>query len=425
MVQYNTDLAQPDGWQGAAIVQLPSNPYLWVDTAGPVAGQRFYRAVEGPTNLVWLPPGTFTMGSPSNEAERQLAEGPQTVVTLTSGFFMGKYPVTQGEYLALMGNNPSYFRNGTDGTNSGGTGNTITNELQHPVEMVSWNDASNYCARLTAQEQSAGRLPVGWLYRLPTEAEWEYACRAGTTTAFHYGPALRSGMANFDGVYEYDASLGTTSNPGGIFLGRTTPVGSYGANGWGLYDMHGNVREWCADVWDGSGLPGGRVIDPQGPISGLSRVVRGGGWQDLGVNCRSASRLYSSSDTQYFDLGFRVVLASGNPCLHNNGGCIASQTCSMTSGGRICSGNTCGIVQCTDSFSCQNLCGGVCVYSPGLGLPGQPRVGYCDNSPPRFVNTCNVAVGCNTDSECQTFCGGVCVAPYYNGSHRGYCDNSH
>src|ERR1051325_3014748 len=118
-IQYNTNLTQPDGWQGAGIVQLPSSPYLWVDTAAPVARQRVYRAVEGPTNLAWLPPGTFTMGSPSNEVERRNAGGPQTVVTLTSGFFMGKYPVTQGEYLAVMGNNPSYFRNGTDGTNSG------------------------------------------------------------------------------------------------------------------------------------------------------------------------------------------------------------------------------------------------------------------------------------------------------------------
>src|SRR4029077_7079760 len=132
-VQYNTNLAQPDGWRGAGIVQLPSSPYLWVDTAAPAAGQRFYRAVEGPMNLAWLPPGTFSMGSPSNEVERQFAEGPQTVVTLTSGFFMGKYPVTQGEYMAVLRSNPSYFRNGTDGTNSGGSGNTITNELRNPV----------------------------------------------------------------------------------------------------------------------------------------------------------------------------------------------------------------------------------------------------------------------------------------------------
>jgi hypothetical protein len=343
---------------------------------------------------------------------------------------MGKYPVTQGEYLAVMGNNPSYFRNGTDGTNSGGTGDTITNELRHPVEMVSWNDAVNYCARLTAQEQSAGRLPSGWLYRLPTEAEWEYACRGGTTSAFQYGPALRSGMANFDGIYEYDSSLGTTNNPGGIFLGRTTSVGSYEANGWGLYDMHGNVREWCADVWVGSGLPGGRAIDPQGPVTGSRRVVRGSGWHDMAGNCRSAFRLdYGFPDDRYFDFGFRIVLASGNPCLNNNGGCLAWQICSMSSGGRICSGpsvNTCGFVECNGNLSsyCQTLCGGVCIYSQHVGLPGDPRIGHCDNSPPLHYNTCSSY--CNSDEQCQTLCGGVCVPTGPNrGGYPGYCDNSH
>ncbi len=425
-VQYNTDLTQPNGWQGAGIVQLPSSPYLWVDTAAPLAGQRFYRAVEGPANLAWIPPGTFTMGSPSNEVERGNAEGPQTVVTLTSGFFMGKYELTQGEYLAVMGSNPSYFRNGTDGTNSGGTGNTITNELRHPVEMVSWNDAVNYCATLTAQEQSAGRLPVGWLYRLPTEAEWEYACRGGTTTAFHYGPALRSGMANFDGIYEYDSSLGTTNNPSGIFLGRTTLVGSYEPNGWGLYDMHGNVREWCADVWNGSGLPGGRVIDPQGPVpyTGCPRMVRGGGWHDVAGNCRSAFRSYGDQGDRYFDFGFRVVLASGNACLNNNGGCPAWKTCSMSSGGRICTPsavNTCGIVQCNNSGSCA-FCGGACIWPP-ISPIGSP--GYCNNGPPHSDNTCDVAVGCNLDSECRTLCGGECIPPDYSGGGSyGHCDNS-
>jgi formylglycine-generating enzyme required for sulfatase activity len=422
-VQYNTNLAQPDGWQGAGIVQLPSSPYVWVDTAAPLAGQRFYRAVEGPTSLAWIPPGTFTMGSPSNEAERQDAEGPQTVVTLPSGFFMGKYPVTQGEYLAVMGSNPSYFRNGTDGTNSGGTGNTITNESRHPVEMVSWNDAVNYCASLTAQEQSAGRLPGGWLYRLPTEAEWEYACRGGTTTAFHDGSALRSGMANFDGLYEYDASLGTTNNSGGIFLGRTTVVGSYEANGWGLSDMHGNVREWCADLWDGSSLPGGRVVDPQGRITALARMVRGGSWHDVAGNCRSAVRLnYGFPDERYFDSGFRVVLASGNACLNNNGGCFPGQICSMSSRGRICSGNSCGVVRCQGSGEC-GVCGGVCIrpFSSPIGSPG-----YCNNDPPRHAQTCDFAVGCNNDSECQTLCGGVCIPPDYSGGGSyGHCDNTY
>src|SRR6266498_3265911 len=170
-VQYNTDFTWPDGWQGAGIVQLPSSPYLWVDTAAPVAGQRFYRAVEGPTNLGWIPPGTFTMGSPSNEIERQAAEGPQTVVTLTSGFFMRKYPLTQGDYLAVIGSNPSYFRNGTDGTNSGGTGDTITNESRHPVEMVSWNDAdgrrwTQIPSGVACRHQADGQLPLHFICKV-------------------------------------------------------------------------------------------------------------------------------------------------------------------------------------------------------------------------------------------------------------------
>ena len=309
-VQYNTNLAQADGWRGAGIVQLPSSPCLWVDTAVAATGRRFYRTVEGPTNVAWIPAGTFTMGSAETEAERLSYEDPQTVVTLTRGFFMEKNEVTQGEYLDVMGSNPSYFRNGTPGC-CGGTGGAVTNELRHPVEQVSWLDSTNYCGKQTARELAAGRIPAGWRYRLPTEAEWEYACRGGTTSAFHYGPALRSGMANFNGQYEYDASAGTVNNPAGIFLGRTTLVGSYEANGWGLYDMHGNVWEWCSDVWSES-LPGGRVVDPQGLAIGSYRVFRGGSWSYDAWRCRSAIRHGSrgpGSGNGYF--GFRVVLAPG------------------------------------------------------------------------------------------------------------------
>lgn len=309
-VQYTTDLAQSNDWRAAGIVQLPGSPYLWVDTTAPATGRRFYRAVEGPTNLAWIPPGTFTMGSPSNEVERLDWEGPQTVVTLTRGFFMGKYEVTQGEYTDVMGDNPSNFRNGITGADNGGTGEAVTNELRHPVESVSWFDATNYCAQLTEREREAGRMPAGYAYRLPTEAEWEYACRSGTTSAFHYGPALRSGTANFNGQYEYDSIVGRTNNPAGIYLGRTTIVGSYEANGWGSYDMHGNVWEWCSDWFDFSGLPGGRVSDPQGPSSGSS-LVRGGSWARHAWHCRSAGRFnegYFRNDRDV-TFGFRVVLA--------------------------------------------------------------------------------------------------------------------
>jgi formylglycine-generating enzyme required for sulfatase activity len=255
-------------------------------------------------NMAWIPCGTFVMGSPASEAEREPDEVQHTV-TLSQGFYMGKYLVTQAEYLAVMGNNPSYF------TTNDWEGNPIPLDLSRPVEEVSWYDATNYCARLTAQEQAAGRLVAGWVYRLPTESEWEYACRAGTTTAFYCGSALRSGMANFDGSFEYDASVGDIDNPDGIFLGCTTPVGSYQPNAWGLYDMAGNVWEWCRD-WYGT-YPTGSVTDPTGPPSGSFRVFRGGFWNIFAWYCRSAYRSYFMPS--YWDsvLGFRVVLAPGQP----------------------------------------------------------------------------------------------------------------
>src|SRR5262249_29972499 len=162
-----------------------------------------------------------TMGSPLSEPDRNAYEGPQTEVTISRGFYMGKYEVTQAEYLAVMGTNTSSF----------------TENLNHPVEGLSWFDATNYCARLTEFEREAGRFPADSLYRLPTDAEWEYACRAGTTAAFHYGDTLHSGMANFDGHAEYppcDGQQYLCPNPSGTDLQHTTPVGSYGPNAWGL-----------------------------------------------------------------------------------------------------------------------------------------------------------------------------------------------
>ena len=248
-----------------------------------------YPAHRSPPDLVSIEPGTFTMGSPTGESGRHPDEGPLTQVTFTRGFFMGRYPVTQREYLALMGVNPS---------------RRYLGDLDRPVERVSWVEATHYCQLLTQAENEAGRLPVGWEFRLPTEAQWEYACRAGTTTPFGIGTgtSLGSAEANFQGTYPYGGA------PVGPRLMETTPVGSYEPNAWGLYDLHGNVWEWCAD-WYEPHLPGGEVTDWVGPAQGVYRSWRGGGWRERdGRNLRSAFRSGSYPGTRSSDLGFRVVL---------------------------------------------------------------------------------------------------------------------
>jgi formylglycine-generating enzyme len=305
-IQYVTNLAQTNAWLPLTNITLASNPQLWVDTTCPATAQRFYRAITTPANMVWIPAGTFVMGSPTSEAERDANET-QHAVTLTQGIYMGKYPVTQGEYLALLGGNPSSF------TTRDYYGTPISPDTNRPVEQVRWADATNYCAQLTQQEQAAGRLLAGWIYRLPTESEWEYACRAGTTNAFYYGDALHGGMANFYDYYEYDASYGDiiVQNPTVPWLPRTTTVGSYQPNAWGLYDMHGNVWEWCLD-WYGA-YPVGSVANPQGPASGSTRVFRGGNWSAFGAFCRSAKRGSNIPSYNDYTIGFRVVLAPSQP----------------------------------------------------------------------------------------------------------------
>ncbi len=260
--------------------------------------------------LAYIPPGTFEMGSPTTELERKDDESQHTV-TLTKFVLMGRHEVTQGEWLDVMGSNPSYFTNGIEALFPG-TGQATTNDLRHPVEQVSWFDAMDYCARLTRHERLEGRIPGDYAFRLPTEAEWEYACRGGTTSAFNYGPALRSGMANFDGQAGYDSSVGSINNPDGIYLGMTAEVGGYEANGWGLSDMHGNVWEWCSD-WYGV-YPSAGGMNPVGPDTGFVRVIRGGGFRVFASSCRSAIRNGSYySDFGYRNVGFRVVLASEQP----------------------------------------------------------------------------------------------------------------
>ncbi len=297
-IQYVTDLSQTNNWLTLTNIVLSTSPSYFVDTSSAGTVTRYFRAVQltssldtnTPANpnqqsLVWINPGTFLMGSPSSEVDRESDEGPQTVVTLTRGYWMGKYEVTQAEYQSVVGSNPSYF-----------TGN-----LNRPVEQVSWNDAISYCTKLTERERVAGRLPAGYVYRLPTEAEWEYAARAGTTTRLSYGDD--PGYTKLGDYAWYSANTANT----------THPVGQKLANAWGLYDMAGNVWEWCLD-WTGT-YPGGSVTDPRGPASGSGRVVRGGGWWILGAwDCRSARRGNDFPDDRINSvLGFRVVLAPGQP----------------------------------------------------------------------------------------------------------------
>lgn len=283
-VQSTSDPAQSNSWASLAFVQLPAASFLYVDTTTPANGNRFYRALlqSPPTNMVFIPSGTFTMGSSSNEAGRDLNEGPQTRVILSRGFWIGKYEVTQGEYLAVSGTNPSVF----------------PGDLRRPVSSVSWPDATNYCWMLTQRERAAGRIPAGAQYRLPTEAEWEYAARAGTSTRFSYGD---------------DPSFTSLTNYAWYFMNSglaVHPVGQKLPNPWGLYDMHGNVWEWCQD-WLGN-LPGGSVTDPQGPAANPIgwKVIRGGGYDFGDGDCRSARRYFFGSHPALTDsnLGFRVVL---------------------------------------------------------------------------------------------------------------------
>jgi formylglycine-generating enzyme required for sulfatase activity len=227
--------------------------------------------------MVLIPAGTFMMGSPDSEADRDDNET-QHQVTISKPYYLGKYPVTQAQWQQVMGNNPSHFK-----------GDKLL-----PVESVSWDDTQSFCLKLKEITQA----PFG----IPTEAQWEYACRAGTTTPFHFGSHLNGRQANCDGTVPY----GTDTE--GPYLEKTTPVGKYPANAWGLYDMHGNVWEWCSD-WYGD-YPTGSVKDPSGPATGSDRVFRGGSWGDGAVICRSASCGGNFPSDRSNDLGFRVALSS-------------------------------------------------------------------------------------------------------------------
>jgi formylglycine-generating enzyme required for sulfatase activity len=243
--------------------------------------------------MVEIPKGEFMMGSPSSEQDRSPDEGPQHRVQVP-GFYMGKYEVTQAQYQALMGKNPSHF----------------TGDGRLPVEQVSWLDAMDFCQKLS---QKTGRT-----YRLPSEAEWEYACRAGTTTPFAFGETISPAIVNYNGTYPY----GNAAK--GEYREKTTPVGSFPANAFGLHDMHGNLWEWCLDEWvdnynnaPANGSPRGNI---KSRATDKQRLLRGGSWHYGGAyGCRSANRDHDDASNRYYYIGFRLLaIAPSTPSRQNS-----------------------------------------------------------------------------------------------------------
>jgi formylglycine-generating enzyme required for sulfatase activity len=230
--------------------------------------------------LVLIPKGTFMMGSPKSEEERQDDET-QHEVTIGKDYYLGVYEVTQAQYEKVMGKNPSYFQ-----------GAIVGNEnADLPVDNVSWDDVVEFCKKLSdlPEEKKAGRM-----YRLPTEAEWEYACRAGSKTAYSFDD--EEGLLPEYGWFSRNSSR------------RTHTVGLLEPNAWGLHDMHGNVWEWCSDWYEE--YPKGAVSDPTGPKEGSDRVIRGGSWDYEAAHCRSANRNGRDPSFRFDYYGFRVALSS-------------------------------------------------------------------------------------------------------------------
>jgi formylglycine-generating enzyme required for sulfatase activity len=254
--------------------------------------------------FVWVPPGRFVMGSSTQEPSRDTDEK-RHEVQLTRGFFLGAHPVTRGQFASFV----RAARYVTEAEGGGGAHRGPSGEWKldpwcnwrhpgfpqdddHPVVCVSWNDVQAFCSWLAGEKK-----PLEGVCRLPTEAEWEHACRAGTTTAYWCGDALSPAQSNYNGATEGSAN---------VFHDGTTPVWVFPPNPWGLYDMHGNLWEWCAD-WYGP-YPAAEVVDPQGPRSGRNRVLRGGSWRNQARFLRSAARNQLAPTGRDRDAGFRVCL---------------------------------------------------------------------------------------------------------------------
>lgn len=268
----------------------PNEEVVWrvnpVPIPGPTVGQDWTMPYFG-FRLAWIPQGSYTMGSPKEEQGRLPNEGDLTEVTFTRGYWAGVYEVTQAAYRSVLDEMPSDFVG-----------------AKRPVDSVTWEEANAFCQMLTSLERNAGRLPEGFVYRLPTEAEWEYAARAGTTTPFHFGETADTTSGNFRGVYPRGFNNGKTVTE----TYGTEPVGEYAPNAFGLYDVHGNVSEWTMEAYNGR-LPGGSLTDPDPRTGGSRYTIRGGSWEDFAVRVRSAARQDASADTESNAIGFRVFLA--------------------------------------------------------------------------------------------------------------------
>ena len=289
------------------------------DTAGrislvparPIVGQSFTIA-ELALEMRPIPAGSFRMGSPYGEPGHTSAEGPQTAVTISRPFWLSGTAVTHGQWRVVMGTDLS-----AQAQKAFGGANDFTRLLGRTdgavaMYFVNWHEAMEFCAKLNARARAEGTLPAGYEFTLPTEAQWEYACRAGTAEAT-YAPGLDpiawhagNSSVGYDGP-PWNA-VAPAMNPG--HGGRSGPrqVGLKQPNAWGLSDMLGNVYQWCRD-FGADALPGGSVTDPTGPASGSDRIVRGGSWHSDASLCRAAYRAWSSPDTRLQFIGFRLALA--------------------------------------------------------------------------------------------------------------------
>ena len=280
---------------GQSVVELRHTaPVAMV--AGPALAQSKELVNSIGMRFVQIRAGEFTMGSPDSEADREDVEGPQHKVRITRPFYLGVYEVTQAQYRHVTGKSPSFYAP----TGEGAEAVRGLNTDDFPVDSIRWEDAVAFCRALSEmdEERRAGRS-----YRLPTEAEWEYACRAGMTTPFHYGESLSSEQANFKGNFPY----GTAAH--GPFVGHPMPVGSYKPNAFGIYDMHGNAWEWCQDWYSPDYYRASPSDDPRGPEAGPRHAFRGGGWGVSAKYCRLAFRNREIDPTLWlYSLGFRVVL---------------------------------------------------------------------------------------------------------------------